>query len=186
MHCSSRARPLKSYTGVEAMVVMTKIEILHPRYVPKETMSQSKTKTKTRYAFASSCLSLLLPLAIIIIFSVTDFDLYKTDYEAKLQFEFAFFVFPIFLIFGLMFFTILCLIQQQLERPRLILSFIAVAIISAPLPSLIATAKAGVVGDERFALLVTASIIFAIIFASSSVGALLQYFKIKKHGKTGT
>jgi len=147
-------------------------------YIAKETMNQFKS----RYAFSSACLSLLLPFFIIIFFGVTDFDLYKTDHEAKLQYQFVFFIFPIFLIFGLIFFTLLGIIQQQLESPRIIISLIATTMISVPVPVLIATAKTGVIGDERIALVVTASIIFTIAFTSSSVGALFQYFKIKKRG----
>ena len=35
MHCLSRVRALKSYTGGRKMMIFTKIEILQPRYGDK-------------------------------------------------------------------------------------------------------------------------------------------------------
>ncbi|WP_299075401.1 hypothetical protein [uncultured Paraglaciecola sp.] len=142
--------------------------------------------SSNRFAFASSLWSCVPGILVVVFFAISDIDLYKSVSKANQGYEFLFFIAPIILVLLMLYHTVIGFIQNNLERPKILLTIIASILAALPFPVLLAFSKPDAASEDRVAIFLTAAIIFAIFWLSIFVGSCFQFFKIRDGVTSGT
>ncbi|MDM7861648.1 hypothetical protein QTP81_13690 [Alteromonas sp. ASW11-36] len=139
-----------------------------------------------RFAFASSLWSFLPGIVVILLFAFTDLDLYRTESEATESYQSLLFFAPVILILFIIYHSLIGFIQNSVKRPTFLITILSSIIAALPFPLLVAFSKHSATQDERLVLVLTALIIFGLLWLSLFTGSCYQYFKIKGRNLHGT